>query len=136
MKVIVCLDDRYGMLFNHRRQSSDRVLCNRIVALTENDILRMNSYSAQLFSEQGLHMLVDGDFLEKANGDDYCFVENSDITPYAEKVNAVIIYRWNRVYPSDVKFPAELFSQRWRLTSRCDFVGNSHERITEEIYTL
>ena len=30
MRVIVCVDDNGGMLFNHRRQSRDRVLCERV----------------------------------------------------------------------------------------------------------
>ena len=31
MRVIVCVDDNGGMLFNHRRQSRDRVLCERVL---------------------------------------------------------------------------------------------------------
>lgn len=36
MKLIVCMDDKNGMAFNHRRQSRDRVLAERIMELTEN----------------------------------------------------------------------------------------------------
>ena len=36
MKLIVCMDDKNGMAFNHRRQSRDRVLAKRIMELTEN----------------------------------------------------------------------------------------------------
>lgn len=136
MKLIVCLDDRDGMLFNRRRQSSDRFLCKRLLVLSKNSILRMNSYSASLFGEQTSHVTVSEDFLETAEENDFCFLENADISPYAEKVNTVIIYRWNRVYPSDVKFPLQLYADRWHLTGKYDFSGSSHERITEEIYTL
>lgn len=33
MRVIVCVDDNGGMLFNHRRQSRDRVLCERVLQM-------------------------------------------------------------------------------------------------------
>lgn len=136
MKVIVCLDDKNGMLFNHRRQSSDHVLCKRILALTENSRLRMNFYSAEIFGEHISQIVAGEDFLYTAKEEDFCFLENVDIVPYAEKVNTVIIYRWNRIYPSDVKFPVQLFERRWKLISRDEFAGSSHERITEEIYRL
>ena len=34
MKIIVCVDNQNGMMFNHRRQSQDRVLRKRILELT------------------------------------------------------------------------------------------------------
>ena len=34
MKIIVCVDNQNGMMFNHRRQSQDRVLRKRIMELT------------------------------------------------------------------------------------------------------
>ena len=35
MRVIVCVDDNGGMLFNHRRQSRDRVLCERVLQMAD-----------------------------------------------------------------------------------------------------
>ena len=34
MKIIVCVDNQNGMMFNHRRQSQDCVLRKRILELT------------------------------------------------------------------------------------------------------
>lgn len=51
MRVIVCVDDNGGMLFNHRRQSRDRVLCERVLQMAdERDCsVYMNTYSAKIF---------------------------------------------------------------------------------------
>ena len=135
MKLIVCVDDNFGMLFNKRRQSKDSHLRADMLELTREGNLWMNAYSAAQFVDaSALH--IDEAFLDKAAMDDYCFVENADIAPYAESILCVIVYRWNRSYPSDQKFPAELFETRWQLESTVDFAGSSHETITREVYVL
>ena len=45
MILIVCVDDHNGMMFNHRRQSQDRVLRADILELTDGKKLWMNAYS-------------------------------------------------------------------------------------------
>lgn len=136
MNVIVCLDDKNGMLFNKRRQSSDRELRARVLEITAGYQLWMNAYSAQQFTEAVHNLCVDEDFLSKAEAGEYCFVENSDVTPHRDRVEQLIVYRWNKAYPSDVTFPLELFADRAVLKSRSCFVGYSHNRITEEVYKL
>ncbi len=133
MKLIVCLDDKNGMLFNRRRQSSDRVLRERILLLTESSRLWMNDYSAKQFEETTSHCCVDEDFLGKALSGEYCFVENVIPEEVYDRVEQLIVYRWNRVYPSDVTFPFERFSP-WRLVNQTSFEGYSHPEITEEVY--
>ena len=49
MILIACVDDRGGIAFNHRRQSSDSVVRNRILELTAGSRLWMNEYSAKQF---------------------------------------------------------------------------------------
>ena len=39
MILIVCVDDHNGMMFNHRRQSQDRILRGDILELTEGKIV-------------------------------------------------------------------------------------------------
>lgn len=132
MHLILCLDDRNGMLFAGRRQSTDRILCRHILQMAGDNKLWMNAYSAGQF-EKPLNATVCNDFLEKAGENDYCFVENADVLSCLPKTRKLIIYRWNRVYPSDVKFPAEELS-RWQKVSEFEFPGYSHERITQEVY--
>lgn len=133
MNIIVCLDDNGGMLFNSRRQSRDGALCQRILEVTANDVLWMNEYSAKLFTDG--EFKVDECFLEKAEEDDYCFLEQPLPCELKDKIGKVIVYRWNRKYPADVKFDASVLKSR-RLTSSFEFKGTSHERITEEIFEL
>ena len=74
--------------------------------------------------------------MDQAGAGAYCFVENVDVTPVSDRVEKIIIFRWNRRYPADVRFPVALFSNRWKLVGTEDFMGNSHERITQEVYLL
>ena len=134
MKIVVCLDDRDGMLFNRRRQSKDSALRKRVLERAEK--LWMNCYSAAQFSDVPDRIVIDENFLDKAGQQDWCFLENTDISAYAQRVSGVILYRWNREYPRDMTFPTELFSHRWTLVHRADFPGNSHQMITEEIYEI
>lgn len=130
MHVVICLDDRNGISFNKRRLSSDQVVCQRVFA-QHSGRLMMNSYSAKLFAQMDIYA---GDaFLQNAAADDTCFVENLEFTEYLPEVLSITVYRWNRHYPSDLKFPQPLLDE-WKLTQRTDFAGNSHETITEERY--
>lgn len=130
MRIIVCLDDNYGMMFNRRRQSKDRVLTEDIVEMTTGQKLWMNAYSEQLF--EGKNVVVEEAFLENAEEEDFCFVENQSLQPYADRVKEVILYKWNRKYPSDFCFDMDL--SVWKLVEEKEFAGSSHEKITRERY--
>ena len=131
VKLIVTLDDRDGMMFNCRRQSRDRVLNERILALCDGK-LTVNAYTAQLFADTDANLTVDENPLGIAKADDWCFVENLPIAPYEEKIEKLVVFRWNRVYPNDRRFDLKL--EAWRLVSQSEFAGYSHEKITEEVY--
>lgn len=131
MNIIICLDDKNGIQFNKRRQSRDSVICDRILSITKGGALWMSQYSAKMFLSANVN--VDAEFLNLANDGDYCFVENDDFMRYLDKLEKVIVYRWNRVYPSDKKVATDFLNEK-QLNSSIDFKGSSHERITEEIY--
>lgn len=159
MNIIVCLDDGNGMLFNHRRQSQDRILRQRVREMisTAGGRLLVNKYSGKLFSaddgivdgsgsvDVGIGVGADGsvaddaytvvvadDFLKKALPGDFCFVETEGLAAYEEKMEKLIIYRWNRKYPGDFFFDLNL--EEWKKIGSEDFSGSSHDKITEEIY--
>lgn len=135
MFLIAFVDDSGGMMFNHRRQSRDRVALARILDITAGSTLWMNEYSASLFVEYSAPQIqVDALFLDKAGQEDYCLVENVDISPYLPFVGKIILFHWNRAYPSDMKFPIKVENGKWRLVSTEDFPGSSHEKITMEVY--
>lgn len=131
MNIIICVDDNMGMMFNHRRQSQDRVLRDRILEITKGKKLYMNNYSKSQFADSN-SIIADEDFLDKAMAGDYCFVESIDTENYISKIEKLIIYKWNRVYPSDFKFKQSL--DNFSLESVFEFKGYSHDMITEEIW--
>ena len=75
MHVIVCLDDKEGMLFHGRRQSRDREVVGEILKRTKGRRLWMSPYSQPLFQGRMDGLLVDEGFLDKAAPGDFCFVE-------------------------------------------------------------
>lgn len=136
MNIIVCIDDAGGMLFAGRRQSKDRILRQEARTLTQGQPLWMNSYTARQFAEDGCEVVVDEDFLENAPADAWCFVENCPLMPYLSQIGKIAVYRWNRLYPSDIRFDLAEQIDGWRMISKREFAGSSHDRITEEVYQL
>ncbi len=134
MRIIVCLDDKNGMLFNNRRQSRDRVLINDMCCLVGDKQLLINSFSKKLFTEVNFPVTVQESFLETAGEDDYCFVENCYIKSYVRKISVIVVYRWNRRYPADFTFDINLMEEGFKLKEVYEFRGYSHSKITREIY--
>ena len=132
MILIVCVDDAGGLCFNRRRQSQDRVLRARMLARWGR--LWMNVYTAGQFGP-GDAVAVDEDFLEKAGPGEACFAEGPEAVEALERAEKLVLYRWNRRYPSDCRFPLDLEERGWHLEAAAEFAGSSHEKITEEVYT-
>ena len=134
MTLIVCVDDLGGMAFNHRRQSQDRVLRERILAMAQGKRLLMSPYSARQFGPQP-NLNIQEDFLQEALEGDLCFAETGPLLPYEKWISRLILFRWNRVYPADTHFDIPLVEETgWHLVSSEDFPGSSHEKITMEVY--
>lgn len=133
MVLITCVDEKNGMLFNNRRQSRDRILIEHIFGLIGNKRLWINSFSKELFeSQKNNNLTVDDNFISKINKDEFCFIENISPVTLEDKTDKIILYNWNRAYPADRYFDIQL--ENWILQSEKDFVGSSHEKITERIY--
>ena len=120
------------MLFNHRRLSRDRRVCEKILDYSNEKELWMNAYSRKLCTDlTDINSIqVDEKFLDKSQS--ICFVENQDITPYLPKIDTLVLFQWNRDYPADFFFTVDL--SQWNLISTEDFEGTSHEKITMEVY--
>lgn len=135
MIVILAIDDIGGMMFHGRRQSSDRVLREKILHITKEKKLWMNLYSAKQFveTEGKEQLMIDEDFLLKAEDGDYCFVENVPLLSL-EKIEQIILFKWNRRYPNDFCFDMKTLEQEWKMSKQEEFAGFSHEKITMEVY--
>ena len=99
MNIIICIDDENGMMFNNRRQSRDRAVIKDIIETINGNRLFINKYSEPLFKNYDANIAVSDDFLEQADENDYCFVENMPLLPFENHINSIIVYKWNRLYP-------------------------------------
>lgn len=135
MIIIACVDERNGLMFNHRRQSRDSVVCRDILQECMGKKLYMSAYSGKLFGEaEGAEIRISEDILDQAEEDDFCFIEDIKIVGFEEQIQKVILYKWNRKYPADLYFPLDLSDVSWELQRTEEFQGSSHERITKEVY--
>lgn len=134
MIAAICIDDRKGLLFHGRRLSRDRIQREDLLALCEGKRLWMNAFSAPLFAGEQERIRVDPGYLLLAGTKEICFVEDQPLWPVRERLEAVVVYWWNRAYPADVHLDLDLAAEGFVLTQRKEFPGTSHEKITREVY--
>ena len=133
MIAVLCIDDNNGLMFNRRRLSQDRALRADLLREAGGRRLWMNAYSRRQFGAEGEGLItVDEDFLARAGAGDLCFVEGAALLPHLARMEGLILYRWNRVYPADTRLDLPVGEAPWTLLSREGFPGSSHERITKE----
>ena len=133
MIAMICVDDNGGVLFNKRRVSKDRVLREEMLLRVAGGRLLVTPYTARQFDAAAAEKLtVCEDVLAQVQPGDFCFLEDSDLNGALDKASQLILYKWTREYPSDVRLT--LPPAGWKLTESRDFAGSSHEKITEEIY--
>ena len=133
---ILCVDDRGGVMFNHRRLSRDRLLRRHLLDMLAGKTLWMSRYSREQFTEtSAAHLVVDEDFLSLAGSGEYCFVEGSPLLPHLARIEGLILFRWNRRYPADTFLDLSPADPPWHLVEQMDFPGSSHQILTKEVYT-
>ena len=131
MKLIICIDNKNGMMFFGKRQSQDSVLREWIMNHTAGSKLWMSNYSAKQFKELTGY-IADDDYVAKATVGDYCFIEDKGYS--LEKVSEIILCNWNRRYQADKVFDIDLKSNGLKKVAREDIKGSSHEQISIETY--
>ena len=133
MILIVCVDERNGMMFNNRRQSRDKILTGHIIEKTKEKKLWITTFSKDIFNtEIDENIMIDNNCYSIAEKEDYCFIEDIDANIFIDKVDKIIIYNWNKHYPADRYFNINL--NNWEMISEEYFEGYSHENITEKIF--
>ena len=89
MKIIACVDDLGGMMFNNRRQSRDRILVEDVVRTSRGSTLYIDEYSKALFADfEGIYTVAQN-MLDVATGADFCFVENKRLGGIADRINEI-----------------------------------------------
>lgn len=145
MKLILCIDDRGGYSFHHRRLSSDRVQkehMKRIVAEAEGK-LYYNRYTEKDLCKEEISkaretyefcMEPGAAFLKMAQEESaFAFVENVDWKNYISEITEIFLYRWNRTYPYDLQLSENLLEKFQKIEEE-EFAGYSHEKITFQRY--
>ena len=127
MTLYICLDDRNGLKFNNRRQSRDSAVLEDIRRLMTGNLL-IDSFSEKLIREAGIPYV-----LPPETAEDF-FVEDIPSDEILGKTSKLVIYRWNRHYPSDVRWEPDLAGMGFSLGETTEFPGTSHEKITREVY--
>ena len=127
MILAVCVDDKMGLQFNHRRQSRDSAAISDV--LQSGETVWIHPFSEKLFDGKAV---ADEEYLAKAEPGHWCFWEDRSYLDYSHRIEKIVLYRWNRVYPRDMVFE---FPGQWRLAEKTEFNGSSHETITREVYT-
>ncbi len=133
LTVAVTVDDKMGVAFNKRRQSRDKLLIEDLCKSTDGDIY-VTSYSAPLFEDFTNRVKIVDDPISECPDGGLCFLELTAISEHIDSISELIIYRWNRLYPSDKKLGIDIGESKLNLISSYDFVGKSHDKITKEIY--
>ena len=137
MKVIVCVDKEYGMMFNNRRQSRDREVIHDIIHNIEG-VLWIGEYSKELFvdflecKDNSIEIRVDDDMLNKAKDEEWCFIEDILLTGYEDYVSEVIMYNWNKLYPADRYMDIDM--QSYNMIDSKAIKGFSHDVILKNVY--
>ena len=135
MNIIICLDDKNGLMFNKRRVSQDKIVRSNIQSLVKDSNLFMNEYSYKLYKDIDIgNIKVCENFLSECETNDFCLVENNTLEKFLDKIDTLIIYKWNRIYPADFYFDIDYKDGSWELIKIEEFQGSSHEKITKESY--
>lgn len=134
MILAVCLDDKFGMSFLGRRQSRDREISAQLLSRLKKGRLWLECRSAELFDEDDSRITVTDGFPENYGREDVVFCENLSFAGDLTRFSCIWMYRWNCVYPADVRFPMDEVQESFSLSESMDFAGSSHERITLEVY--
>ena len=126
--VVLCLDDEGGMTFFGKRQSRDRILIDELCESTAGEIY-ITDFSARLFEAHPGRARVSSDPISECPDGGTVFIENLPLLPHKKKIENIILYKWNRLYPSDQKI--DISFSDFEAVARKEFVGSSHDKITK-----
>ena len=134
VKVIACISDGGGLLFAKRRVSRDSAVISDIEGVIGEEALFVSDYSYALFEESGVSTVCVSNPIESAGDGDFVFFEGSGLSAHKDKIESLILYRWNRKYPFDTRLDIDPEKEGFALADSVDFSGKSHEKITREIW--
>lgn len=141
MTCFLTLDINNGLLFNKRRLSQDKVVTQDIMNYVQSNNARLflTSYSRKIFPDNIAceFTVCDAPYdISNIRGSSNCiFAENLSPIPHIDSIDKLVIYYWNKEYPSDVRFDINPEEFGFRLSDCVDYSSNTHPRITRLIFS-
>lgn len=127
MDIIICIDKNFGVAFNDRRLSRDKLIIKDIIESF--NTVAISDFSVKLFEDFENKVQVVSDFSHLKIP---CFIEKDDLLAFENNIDKLTVYKFDTVYPSDKKLKIDL--NKLKLISQMEFVGNSHDKIIKEVY--
>ena len=134
MKLIVCTDNRGGMMFYGKRPARDRYAIDDIIKDAKDNRILIAPYSEKLFAEQGGAYTVSRDPLAEASVDDLVFIEDKSARAYLDKIDSIVIYNWDLPYPFNQSFDIDPLAEGFKLLEVTEFKGHAHDSIKKSVY--
>ncbi len=125
MTLILWTGKNGELMFNRRRCSRDRGVISDILTMYDPSEICVSAYSSPLFD--GARVISR---LSEAEGG-VVFLEDFPLPPALAQARKLIVYRFDRVYPADVRLE---IPQAFHQTHSAELAGHSHEKITREVY--
>ncbi len=125
MTLYFCIDSAGGIAFNGRRQSRDSAITADVLA----------DCGGVLYASEYTKKLIPQAIVFETIGQGDTFLELTEPSRYFDLFDRLVIYNFNRHYPSDVAMIDSPFLYGFNLSESSEFVGTSHEKITKEVYT-
>ncbi|MBR6530860.1 MAG: hypothetical protein IKT43_05540 [Clostridia bacterium] len=132
MTVFVCVDDNLGRTFLGKRQSRDRALCEDVLSLCRGRVLFLHEKSAPLFETVPCAQSTEP--LANCPRGGACFSEFDALSFHKDKIDTLVLYRWNRTYPASTHLDLIPEESGFSLSEETNFPGTSHDNITRSIY--
>ncbi|MFI3260154.1 MAG: hypothetical protein R3Y13_00345 [bacterium] len=125
MKYFVTVSNNLGLSFFNKRQSSDIKVLEDMIKEAENSKILVNKSALDIFTKNNLEQHI------TTSESSYVFYECDELSSIKD-INILIVYYWNRDYPSD-KF-LKLNLNAYKELEKIEFQGNSHDNITKIVY--
>ena len=135
MKVIICVDDRGGVSYHGRRLSQDRLQRIDVIQRFASHGFCMKKETADLYHQidKRCYQVIPA-WKQVLSSDRWWVSEDIEFLQWLDQLEELVIYRWNRLYPSDKKLLLSLPVADWRCILHDSFVGSSHAKIDVEHY--
>ena len=133
MVLITCVDQKNGLGFNGRRQTSDSAVYADICKYAVDHFCGLEMAPVTLKAiMQYLSLNGDEEHPIVTEAKEARFAELDDCKGLDDIYDTLILYRWDKTYPADMFL--EIGLQNYQLVESQELHGTSHEKIVKETY--